>query len=83
MQIEHPVTKQAYRFWFENAVVTRPIKDGEGSAASADQRLFPRECREAVSLVLPSKFYYEATFVCHDESANYSDTSCARVLSAP
>lgn len=45
-QIEHPVSKQLHRFWLENPAVSKPVK--EDAAAGADQRLFPRECREAV-----------------------------------
>lgn len=42
--VEHPLTKQRYTFWLENAVIGRPVK--EDAASGADQRLFPRECRE-------------------------------------
>ena len=45
-------SKTRHRLWFENPAVSRPIReDSSGSAAAAggDQRLFPRECREAVS----------------------------------
>ena len=48
LQIDHPGTKETFRFWVENAVVGRPTKD-DAASASIDQRLFPRECREAVS----------------------------------
>jgi len=43
-------SKTRHRFWFENPQVSRPIREDAGSmAAGGDQRLFPRECREAVS----------------------------------
>lgn len=45
-QIEHPLTNQRHRFWFENAVVGRPVREDAGAAL--EQRLLPRECREAV-----------------------------------
>lgn len=51
VEVAHPSTGLVHRFWFENAAIGRPVKDDAGSAAAAaDQRLFPRECREAVSL---------------------------------
>ena len=44
-QVEIPGQQQSYRVWFENPDVRRPLKeDGQAS----DERLFPRECREAV-----------------------------------
>lgn len=44
-----PCSKTRHRFWFENPTVARPIREDAGSlAAGGDQRLFPRECREAV-----------------------------------
>ncbi len=44
-----PCSKTRHRFWFENPTVARPIREEGGSlAAGGDQRLFPRECREAV-----------------------------------
>lgn len=51
MQVEHPLTGQIHRFWFENATVGRPVKEDAGSAI--EQRLLPRECREAVSRQAP------------------------------
>ena len=48
MQIEHPITKQTHRVWFENPQIGRPLK--EDVAAGADRRLFPRDCREGVRL---------------------------------
>ena len=47
IEIEHPALKTRHRFWWENPVVGRPIR--EDAAGGGDQRLFPRECREAVS----------------------------------
>jgi hypothetical protein len=47
LQIEHPVTKQVFRFWFESPVVSMPTKDD--APPGADTRLYPRDCREAVS----------------------------------
>jgi hypothetical protein len=41
-------SKTRHRFWFENPAVSRPIREDVGAAAAGDQRLFPRECREAV-----------------------------------
>lgn len=46
-QIEHPVTKQLHKFWFESPVVSLPQKDD--APAGADTRLYPRDCREGVS----------------------------------
>ena len=46
LQIEHPITKQTHRVWFENPQIGRPLK--EDVAAGADRRLFPRDCREGV-----------------------------------
>jgi hypothetical protein len=44
-----PCSKTLHRFWFENPAVARPVREDSGAgAASGDQRLFPRECREAV-----------------------------------
>ena len=50
-----PCSNTRHRFWFENPVVGRPIREESAAAAmtSADQRLFPRECREAVSAGQP------------------------------
>lgn len=45
VEVEHPLTEQIHRFWFENATVGRPVKEDAGSAI--EQRLLPRECREA------------------------------------
>ena len=41
-------SQRTHRFWFENPAVSRPIREESSLAAGADQRLFPRECREAV-----------------------------------
>lgn len=42
-EVEHPLTKQRYRFWFENPRVDRPVmENGNGEHIS----LFPRDCRE-------------------------------------
>ncbi|KAL4423560.1 hypothetical protein ABPG77_004600, partial [Micractinium sp. CCAP 211/92] len=58
IEIEHPLTKTRHRFWFENPTVARPIREEGGSlAAGGDQRLFPRECREAGTT-------YKAPFSC-------------------
>ncbi len=46
-QIIHPLTKLVTRFWFEDPVLSKPIKEDAGP--NMDNRLFPRECREAVS----------------------------------
>lgn len=48
-QIEHPNTGKIFRFWLENAIVRRPVKE-EAASVAADQRLFPRECRETVRI---------------------------------
>lgn len=56
VQMMHPITKQRFRFWFENPNVGRPVK-GEGLASSADQRLFPQECRESVSVPVIACLY--------------------------
>jgi hypothetical protein len=50
LQIEHPLTQQRHFVWFENPVVLRPLK--ETGLSSADERLFPRDCREGVRMVL-------------------------------
>jgi len=47
VQIHHPGTKQTYRFWFSDPHVAAPLK--EDGLPSMDNRLFPWECREAVS----------------------------------
>ena len=47
LQIQHPLTKLVTRFWLEDPVLSKPIKEDAGPAM--DNRLFPRECREAVS----------------------------------
>ena len=47
MQIVHPVTRQTHRIWFESPAVGRPLRDDGGGR---QERLFPRDCREAVSL---------------------------------
>lgn len=58
IEIENALTKTRHRFWFENPAVSRPIRDDAGSmAAGGDQRLFPRECREAGTT-------YKAPFTC-------------------
>ncbi|EFN59491.1 hypothetical protein CHLNCDRAFT_138110, partial [Chlorella variabilis] len=57
IEIEQPVSKTRHRFWFENPSVSRPIREDSGAAASGDQRLFPRECREA-------RTTYKAPFTC-------------------
>uniref|UniRef100_A0A383WM53 DNA-directed RNA polymerase subunit beta n=1 Tax=Tetradesmus obliquus TaxID=3088 RepID=A0A383WM53_TETOB len=44
LQVEHPVTKQVFRFWFESPVVSMPTKDD--APTGADTRLYPRDCRE-------------------------------------
>ncbi len=46
LQVEHVTTKHRHRFWFENPVIGRPLKDLV--TAGVDERLFPTECREAV-----------------------------------
>lgn len=46
-QIYHPITKTITRFWFDSPTVARPMK--EDMPANMDSRLFPWECREAVS----------------------------------
>jgi hypothetical protein len=51
MQIEHPLTQQRHFVWFENPMVLRPLK--ETGLSSADERLFPRDCREGVRHALP------------------------------
>jgi hypothetical protein len=50
-QIEHPLTQQRHFVWFENPMVLRPLK--ETGLSSADERLFPRDCREGVRRALP------------------------------
>ncbi|KAL4859361.1 DNA-directed RNA polymerase I subunit 2 [Chlorella vulgaris] len=57
IEIENPLTKTRHRFWFENPAVSRPIREDVGAAAAGDQRLFPRECREAGTT-------YKAPFTC-------------------
>ncbi|PSC76790.1 DNA-directed RNA polymerase I subunit 2 isoform X1 [Micractinium conductrix] len=58
IEIDHPHAKTRHRFWFKNPAVSRPIRDDAGSmAAGGDQRLFPRECREAGTT-------YKAAFQC-------------------
>lgn len=46
LQIVHPVTRQTHRIWFESPAVGRPLRDDGGGR---QERLFPRDCREAVS----------------------------------
>ena len=50
LQIEHPGTARRHRVWFENPRVARPVKDD--AAGLADKRLFPRDCREGVRVML-------------------------------
>lgn len=50
MQITHPVTKDYYRFWLSDPLISRPVKEDAG--AGQDNRLFPWECRETVCLDL-------------------------------
>ncbi len=47
VQFEHTLTKKRHRVWFESPVLGRPVKDD--ATGVADKRLFPRDCREAVS----------------------------------
>ena len=47
-QIEHPVTGSTLRVWFESPNIGRPLR--EEPALAQDQRLLPRDCREAVGL---------------------------------
>ena len=47
MQIKHPITKQSHRIWFENPYVGKPLKEIGGGR---HERLFPRDCREGVSI---------------------------------
>lgn len=47
LQVEHPSTRNRHRYWFENPIIGRPVKDIV--SAGSDERLFPTECREAVS----------------------------------
>lgn len=44
LEIEHPITHETTRFWFEDPHVAKPVK--EDSSHLEDPRLFPRECRE-------------------------------------
>ena len=46
MQIVHPVTQQRHRIWYENPAIGRPLRDDGGGRF---ERMFPRDCREAVS----------------------------------
>lgn len=45
----HPITQQTHRIWFENPFVGKPSKDAGGGKA---ERVFPRDCREGVSLLV-------------------------------
>ncbi|KAK9863838.1 hypothetical protein WJX84_009250, partial [Apatococcus fuscideae] len=45
IEVEHPSTRNRHRFWFENPIIGRPVKDLV--SAGTDERLFPTECREA------------------------------------
>lgn len=45
LEIQHPGTKQIYKFWFSDPHVAAPMK--EDALPSTDNRLFPWECREA------------------------------------
>jgi hypothetical protein len=45
-QVTHPVTNHTYSFWLSNPRLEKPIK--EDGASTADNRLFPWECREMV-----------------------------------
>ena len=44
LQIAQPGTTRRHRVWFENPRVARPLR--EDAAGAADNRLFPRDCRE-------------------------------------
>lgn len=46
MQVEHPVTKQVHKYWFESPRVAKPYHE---NAVGDEGRLFPRDCREGVS----------------------------------
>ncbi|KAJ9526230.1 hypothetical protein QJQ45_009710 [Haematococcus lacustris] len=45
VEIQHPITKQVFIFWFASPTVTRPMK--EDGPSVGDSSLFPWECREA------------------------------------
>lgn len=49
-QIQHPGTKRTYRFWFSDPHVASPTKDD--AVAGTDNRLYPSECRESVSVCI-------------------------------
>lgn len=48
-QVEHPVTKQVHRYWFENPRMAKPYHE---NTVGDEGRLFPRDCREGVSAVI-------------------------------
>jgi DNA-directed RNA polymerase I subunit RPA2 len=54
IEVENTLTGTRHRLWFENPVVGRPTKEDQ---AAVDNRLFPRECREAGTT-------YKAAFSC-------------------
>lgn len=45
-KVDHPVTRQVHRFWFEAPTIGKPFHE---HALGDEARLFPRDCREAVS----------------------------------
>ena len=49
-QILNPITKARTSFWFEDPTLGKPVKDD--MPPNSDNRLWPRECREAVRLRL-------------------------------
>ena len=83
MQIEHSVTNETWRAWFENPKVKTPLKDDVHGGA--DPRLFPRDCREMV-LASVSCHYVTETVVL--STFNYStvqgiDTYVTNILEEP
>lgn len=43
LEVEHPVTKQVHKYWFESPRVAKPYHE---NAVGDEGRLFPRDCRE-------------------------------------
>lgn len=64
VQITHPVTGSTLRVWFESPVLGRPSK--EDARMAQDQRLLPRECREAVRLLQLRPMHHHKQSLTHD-----------------
>lgn len=72
-QIVHLLTGQRHYVWFENPTVLRPLK--ESGLSSADERLFPRDCREGVRQLTENAVL--AARIAADRQHTHIATNCA------